>query len=296
MRIVKLLLLAVVVTIVMVISWVIGTMIGNSLTGSVPPPQPDAASAGLAFLKVCAFNSVLIVIMLEATRAFRGVRKWMALILYVFAVQFLLPQMETFFFASGMGISYSQAAAILIAGIVVSLITVIVAVVAHEKLLDGSFNLLTIALPQPKKIIPWLALLIVFGYPALYLTFGYYVAWQSESLRVYYTSSEELASFWHQVSEAFSNGIYFFQVVRGLIWVMVTVPVVILLKGNSLRQYIVVALLSALLPTSLLFIPNPYMPYDIAMTHFVETSTSNFLWGLLIVWGIKGVGVVSDDR
>lgn len=290
MRVVKLLILSVVVTIVMAISWVIGTMIGNSLTGSVPPPQPDAAEAGLAFLKVCAFNSALIAIMLDATRAFRGMTKWIALILYVFAVQFLLPQMETFFFAADMGISYSQAGAILIAGIVVSLITMPVAVVVHEKLLDaGGVHLLSIALPQPKKIFPWLALMIVVGYPALYLTFGYYVAWQSESLRVYYTSSKELASFWHQVSEAFSNGIYLFQVVRGLIWVLVTVPVVILLKGNSLRQYIVVALLSALLPTSLLFIPNPYMPYEIAMTHFLETSTSNFLWGLLMVWGIKKV-------
>ncbi|MEO8472724.1 MAG: hypothetical protein ABI477_11030, partial [Chryseolinea sp.] len=56
---------------------------------------------------------------------------------------------------------------------------------------------------------------------------------------------------------------------------------------NPIRQFLIVAVLSALLPTSLLFIPNPYMPRDISMTHFIETSTSNFLWGLLMVWGIR---------
>jgi hypothetical protein len=230
---------------------------------------------------------------LDATRAFQGFRKKAALILYVFAIQFLLPQMETFFFASDIGLSYSQAGAILIAGAVVSLVTVLVAMLVHDKLVDGgSGHLLTIPAPQPKKIIPWLALLIVIGYPALYLTFGYYVAWQNESLRVYYTSSAELASFPHQVSEAFSNGIYLFQIFRALIWVVMTVPLVVLLKGNTFRQFAVVGVLTALLPTSLLFIPNPYMPYDIAMTHFVETSTSNFLWALLMVWAIKKVFAV----
>jgi hypothetical protein len=293
MRLLKLVILCVVITIVTAISWVMGTMTGNALTGTVPPPQPDAAKAGLAFLEVCAFNSILIAVMLDATRAFQGLRKKAALILYVFAIQFLLPQMETFFFASDIGLSYSQAAAILIAGAVVSLVTVLAAMLVHDKLMDGaSGQLLTIPAPQQKKIVPWLASLVIIGYPALYLTFGYYVAWQNESLRVYYTSSAELASFRHQVSEAFSNGIYLFQTLRAFIWVVMTVPLVVLLKGNTFRQFAVVGVLTALLPTSLLFIPNPYMPYDIAMTHFVETSTSNFLWAVLMVWAIKKVFAV----
>jgi hypothetical protein len=138
-----------------------------------------------------------------------------------------------------------------------------------------------------KKILPSAAVLILFGYPILYLTFGYYVAWQSESLRVFYKDSPALASYGHQVAEAFVNGIYLFQLLRGVIWIVTTIPLVLMLRGNIWGQYLIVGVLSALLPTSLLFIPNPYMPADVAMVHFVETSTSNFVWGLLMVWAIR---------
>jgi len=51
--------------------------------------------------------------------------------------------------------------------------------------------------------------------------------------------------------------------------------------------YALMAVISSLLPGVLLFIPNPYMPMDIAMAHFIETSVSNFLWGLIIVYAIN---------
>jgi hypothetical protein len=50
------------------------------------------------------------------------------------------------------------------------------------------------------------------------------------------------------------------------------------LKG----YYLLVGLLTSLLPAAQLFIPNPYMPQEIAMIHFVETASSNFIWGVLI--------------
>lgn len=289
MKAFKLLIVYIAVTVVMVVSWVIGTMTGNAVTQTTPPVPQDAASAGLAFLAVCAFNSVLTTLLLFTTEHYRGWRKRISLILFVFVVQFLLPQMETFFFASDIGISYAQAMAIVIAGVISSTITVFVAILVYSGLvkLDKQVATLNVQFPRPVKVLPVLALLIFIGYPFLYLTFGYYVAWQSESLRVFYTSSSELASFGHQVGDAFANGIYPFQVLRALIWIAATTPVVIMLRGSGMRQFLVIAILTSLLPTSLLFIPNPYMPTDIAMTHFVETSTSNFLWGLMMVAGIK---------
>jgi hypothetical protein len=290
MRLLKILILCLALTVVMAVSWVIGTQIGSAVTHSAPPPPPgDAAAGGLAFLFVCAFNSFLIGFLLDSTRHYYGTKRRITLVLYIFMVQFLLPQMETFFFASDMGISDRQAVAILLTGFIVSLATVLPAAIVHDRILGAPHaeKLPPVAIPRAVKFLPVLGLLTVVGYPIIYLTFGYYIAWQSESLRIYYTSSPELASFPHQVGEALANGIYLFQILRGLIWIAITIPLVFLLKGNSFRQYLVVGILSALLPTSLLFIPNPYMPYDIAMTHFVETSTSNFLWGVMMVWGIK---------
>jgi hypothetical protein len=36
-----------------------------------------------------------------------------------------------------------------------------------------------------------------------------------------------------------------------------------------------------------LFIPNPYMPREIAMLHFVETASSNFIWGAVIAVAVN---------
>ena len=285
----KLIIVCIIVTVIMIVGWIIGALIGNAITGSAPPPPQDSAHAGLAFAAVCAFNAVLITMLLEVTHTYTGIRRRFALVIYVFVIQFLLPLMETFFFASGIGISYRQTTAILISGAVVSIVTIMIALIVHKKLLGyGSTGKpLNISFSFGKKIMQPVVLLIFLGYPLLYMTFGYYVAWQNEALRIFYTSSPAMASFGHQVEGAFRNGLYFFQILRGLIWVLVTVPIVVMLKGNTRRQFLVVGILSALLPSSLLFIPNPYMPENIAMTHFVETSISNLLWGWLMVAGIK---------
>jgi hypothetical protein len=280
-----------IVTVVMFMSWIAGGLIGNALTGSAPPPSQQTAQAGMVFLAVCAFNAVLITILIELTHDYAGSRGRFALILYVFTVQYLLPMLETYWFASGIGISYKQTTAILISGAVVTIITIAVALVIHRRLFRyrSTDKPLMISTIDRKKMLQSIAWLIFLGYPVLYLTFGYYVAWQSEVLRIYYTSSPVKASFGHQVEEAFRNGLYFFQIFRALIWVLVTVPIVVMLKAHKRNQYLVVGILTALLPSSLLFIPNPYMPENIAMTHFVETSISNLLWGWLMVAAIKKV-------
>jgi hypothetical protein len=51
--------------------------------------------------------------------------------------------------------------------------------------------------------------------------------------------------------------------------------------------YLLVGLFTSLLPAAQLFIPNPYMPQEIAMIHFVETASSNFIWGMLIALAVN---------
>ncbi len=118
------------------------------------------------------------------------------------------------------------------------------------------------------------------------MTFGYLIAWQNEHLRIYYTSTSEMAPYTVQLASIFGDGLYFLQLVRGSIWIAVTVPVAMMIGGSKSR-FLLIGVLSSLLPSSLLLIPNPYMPADIAMTHLVETATSNFLWGMAIVWATR---------
>ena len=45
-----------------------------------------------------------------------------------------------------------------------------------------------------------------------------------------------------------------------------------------------VGLLFALLPNLGMILPNPLMPGPVRMSHLIETTTSNFLWGVAIAW------------
>jgi hypothetical protein len=55
---------------------------------------------------------------------------------------------------------------------------------------------------------------------------------------------------------------------------------------HSKAKYFLIGLFTSLLITTQLFIPNPYMPQEIAMMHFLETTTSNFVWGVAIVFTV----------
>jgi hypothetical protein len=193
-------------------------------------------------------------------------------------------QMETFFFSKSLGISPGQVISILLSGFVMVTGTGALGLGLTRKLAPVQTKI-----PFKPEVRGWremigpMLLMSAFVYPLLYETFGYYVAWQNEHLRFFYSHSTELKSFLSQWPDFFSEGIYFFQILRGMLWVAISIPVVLLLGQNKFFQYVLVGLLSAL-PAIQLFIPNPYMPADIAMTHFVETFSSNFLWGLLIVY------------
>lgn len=287
MKIVKFFLLWLVITIVMVIAWSVGSWVGNILTQTTPPPVEDPASVGLSVLLVCLVNSFLWSIFFWSTRAFVGRSKMIAVLLYLFGTQFFLTQMETFFFSSSLGISPGQVVSILLAGLVMVTITGWLGLGLTRKLVPIQTTIVF-----KSEVRHWrgtVAPLVLMGavvYPVLYETFGYYIAWQNEHLRLFYSHSTELKPFLSQWPGFFSEGIYFFQVLRGMLWVAISIPVVLLLKENKILQYLLVGLLSAL-PAVQLFIPNPYMPSDIAMAHFVETSSSNFLWGLLMVYVVN---------
>ena len=284
MKTLKFFLLWMVMTVVMVVTWSVGSWVGNTITQTLPPPVEDPASVGLSVLLVCLLNSLLWSIFFWSTRAFVGLHKSIAILLYLFGTQFFLMQMETFFFSASLAISPGQVISILLAGFVMVTATGALGLGLTRKLAPMQTKIsFKPEIRGWRGMIAPMLLMSALVYPLLYETFGYYIAWQNEHLRFFYSHSTELTSYLSQWPGFFSEGIYFFQVLRGFIWVAISIPVVLLLGQNKFFSYILVGLLSAL-PAIQLFIPNPYMPADIAMTHFVETFSSNFLWGLLIVY------------
>jgi hypothetical protein len=78
------------------------------------------------------------------------------------------------------------------------------------------------------------------------------------------------------------------QVARAILWTAIAVPVIRMMKGQWWEAGLAVALLFAVAMNSQLLLPNPLMPQEVRMVHLLETATSNFLFGWLIVLILRG--------
>jgi hypothetical protein len=137
-------------------------------------------------------------------------------------------------------------------------------------------------LDMPPKEWVWKLGLIAVIYVVVYISFGIFIfrPLAGEAFQEYYADLQLPA--W----------ILPFQMLRGLIWAALALPVIKMMKGELWEAKLAVALLFSVLMGSLLLIPNPYMPDTIRLAHFVEVSSSNFVFGWVAAW-ILTLGVNS---
>ncbi len=140
----------------------------------------------------------------------------------------------------------------------------------------------TVHADQFLKAGAWLAIV----YVALYMLFGYFVAWQSQTLRVFYGGPAELNSLLNQWSTALMNmpELPFFQYARGFLWIVCLIPLFKSFTGGRVELVILSALVLGLLPTTGLAFPNPLMPAEVSLYHFWEVSISTGIFGALCAW------------
>lgn len=144
----------------------------------------------------------------------------------------------------------------------------------------------TVRAGQFLKAGAWLAAV----YYVLYVLFGYYVAWQSQELRLFYAGPAELNSFADQLlaTLAIKPEIPFFQYARGFVWILCLVPLFKTFSGGRLELVLLSALALGLLPTAQLAFANPLMPAEVSLYHFWEVSISTGLFGALCAWLVAG--------
>jgi len=120
----------------------------------------------------------------------------------------------------------------------------------------------------------WKLILIAVVYVVIYVSFGAFVAMPlaGRVFQEYYGGLQLPA--W----------ILPFQMMRAMIWTALALPLIRMMKGNWWEAGLAVALLFSVLMGSQLLLPNPYMPDAIRLAHFVEISSSNFLFGWIVVW------------
>lgn len=126
---------------------------------------------------------------------------------------------------------------------------------------------------------------IVILYELLYFGFGYYVAWKSPAVLAFYQGTDPgsfLAQMRNVVSE--TPTLVPFQAFRALLWTAFALPVVKMLEDKAWIGALGTGLMLGILAFSHTLIPNPYMPTDVRMVHFVETASSTFIFGAALFW------------
>jgi len=120
----------------------------------------------------------------------------------------------------------------------------------------------------------WKLIVIAVIYVIVYISFGMFVAMPlaGEAFQEYYADLQ--LPMW----------ILPFQMVRAMVWTALALPVIRMMRGRWWEAGLAVALLFSVLMGSLLVGPNPYMPDAVRLAHLVEVSSSNFLFGWILVW------------
>ena len=169
--------------------------------------------------------------------------------------------------------------ALITSALVTLLVTWLVGGFSRKARPEASF---TVSCADAVKSGAWLAAV----YVVLYMLFGYYVAWQSQELRLFYGGPAELNSFTAQWSQTFMNRpeLLVFQYFRGVLWLLCLIPLFKGFTGKRPEMVILSALALALLPTMQLAFANPLMPAEVSAYHFLEVSISTGIYGALCAW------------
>ena len=75
-----------------------------------------------------------------------------------------------------------------------------------------------------------------------------------------------------------------FQILRGAIWVLLTIPLIRMMRGSAREIGLGVALVLSVTLASLVIPPNEFMPAQIRFAHFVELFMSMFVFGWIDYW------------
>lgn len=75
-----------------------------------------------------------------------------------------------------------------------------------------------------------------------------------------------------------------FQLIRGVIWVLITIPIIRMMRASSREIALGVALMLSVPIASLVIPSNEFMPAPIRFAHLVELFTSMFVFGWIDHW------------
>ena len=270
------------------------TYLGPQMAGTLSPAETNFA--GLALLIVSTVDTLLLGVFILSARLY-GWRLMVITALIYYGVKTFQANIEAVYFMRN--ITPDLVPKLFTMMLPITLLWPPVAVWLLGKAYKPAATGATSPLPR-MSIGAWLwklALLGIVVYPLLFFTFGYYVAWQNPAVRTFYQGTDP-GSFLLQMRRILSgDGLLLpFEFFRGLLWAGLALLFLWTMNNRPWLGAILLALVFALLENDSHLFPNPLMPAIVRQTHFIETASSNLIFGLiaaaLLLWRPAG----SQDR
>lgn len=214
-----------------------------------------------------------------------GIRLILALGLSFWGIEFFMAQIETFYFREAFTyMTNMEILNILLRGLMTTIIVVPFTVIIFGKQK-------TISRINIKKILEtieiknWIKKVILFAilYIIIYQFFGYYVAWQFEDVRLFYSGTTEKLSFINQTVRTIKEMPLFipYHFFRGVLWVLFSLPIVLMMAGYRKKTMISLMLLFSYHGFQILMSQGIF-PLKVLIGHTIETTLSACIYGGLI--------------
>ena len=271
----------------MMIFWIVGLFIGNALFPSnlMDTPTDSNANSELILFIICALNTAVILVYIHNS-SLKGLKLAGSIFLISFSIQYAMSQIETLWFNDSLKMPVNLIWAVVTGGAISHLLFAFAATWISGNLKTQQTYNQQIERSEFSLLFQRIAILAVVVWPIVYFMAGYLIAWQFSEVRNYYSGTTEMESFLSIMKGNFLSGLYFFQILRGVLWVLIALLVLGTTKGSSLQKGIILGLLLSILGCSQLLLPNPIMPDMVRIPHLIETSTSSFLWGIILSWSL----------
>lgn len=229
-----------------------------------------SSSTIISLIAQIIINSIAIIYLIHRIRL-EGIKLILITASMVYGIQIFMTQIETWLFIEAFPMfNKNELLKLFIGGLVLFIaVTTIAYLIFKPKHVVGSLSFENFISKSWKWKVPSLSII----YMLLYVAFGTIIAWRSEELRNFYAES---------VSDINYTMLRIIQILRGFLWILFVLPILIWLKGSRNEKIVSISLLLAVLPTVLLLFPNPYMPAEVRLTHFVEVFLSNGIFGILL--------------
>ncbi len=119
-------------------------------------------------------------------------------------------------------------------------------------------------------------------YFIIYNLAGYFIAWQFEATRLFYTDSTEIKSFIPAMTQNLSDSKFVVvHLLRGVLFAIAGYLIYSLLTGTATKKNIIMSLIFGGFGFQII-VPNPLFPEAVRISHFLETTISMWIFGFLM--------------